>query len=383
MSDVILLAGYPVHYPNVYQRVRLPAGDMTVFVDEGQGRTSMIVRPIEMARARGLGRAAKVYSPEELAPPTGLDSDRNTAFAQATAHLLTQRGVRRVVSDAMLPLLFHHVLGKAGIEVRCDPDLGTRERRSKDDWEVSALRKAQQATEAGIRFAYETIREATVGHDGVLQVSGGPLTSSRLRGLINNFLMDRGCVSTDCITACGPIGADCHHRGDGPLREGLPIILDVFPMDTATRYFGDCTRTLCRGTIPRRLEEMHAAVVDAKRAAIAATRAGVRGSDVHKAACDVFRSRGYMINLPAEGLEQASNDVIFYGHGTGHGIGLEGHEGPYLDERGDVLVAGDALTIEPALYTKSLGGVRVEDMVIVRPNGSENLNSLPEGLWWD
>jgi Xaa-Pro aminopeptidase len=69
-------------------------------------------------------------------------------------------------------------------------------------------------------------------------------------------------------------------------------------------------------------------------------------------------------------------------HGTGHGIGLEVHEPPLLDRKGPVLVAGDALTVEPGLYCKAIGGVRVEDMVIVTQNGCENLNRLPTGLEW-
>ena len=69
-------------------------------------------------------------------------------------------------------------------------------------------------------------------------------------------------------------------------------------------------------------------------------------------------------------------------HGTGHGIGLDVHEPPLLDEGGPALIVGDALTIEPGLYAKAIGGVRVEDMVIVTADGCENLNALPEGLGW-
>ena len=69
-------------------------------------------------------------------------------------------------------------------------------------------------------------------------------------------------------------------------------------------------------------------------------------------------------------------------HGTGHGIGLDVHEPPLLDFKGPELVVGDALTIEPGLYRRDLGGVRVEDMVVVTADGCENLNALPEGLSW-
>jgi Xaa-Pro aminopeptidase len=70
-------------------------------------------------------------------------------------------------------------------------------------------------------------------------------------------------------------------------------------------------------------------------------------------------------------------------HGTGHGIGLDVHEPPLLDKKGPPLIVGDALTIEPGLYNHQLGGVRVEDLVIVTETGCDNLNQLQEGLVWN
>ncbi len=69
-------------------------------------------------------------------------------------------------------------------------------------------------------------------------------------------------------------------------------------------------------------------------------------------------------------------------HGTGHGLGLEVHEPPLLADQGAELVAGDVVTVEPGLYCRALGGIRVEDMVVVTETGCRNLNRLPEGLSW-
>jgi Xaa-Pro aminopeptidase len=69
-------------------------------------------------------------------------------------------------------------------------------------------------------------------------------------------------------------------------------------------------------------------------------------------------------------------------HGTGHGLGLEVHEPPLLDKGGPALIAGDCLTIEPGLYALGVGGIRVEDLVVVTDTGCKNLNRLPEGLVW-
>ncbi len=379
MSTPYLLAGYPDRFPGVYHRIRFLCGDMTVYLDLGEGRTHLIVRNIELPRAKKAGKARHIWCPEDLPPTDGLSSDRDTSYAQATAELLVREGVKEIAGDYLLPLLFVDVLRECGVKVVFDPDLGRVDRRMKDDWEVEQLRDSQGHTEAAIRFAYDTIARAKVV-DGVLQHDGAALTADRLRSMIAIFLLQRGLSNpNDCIVAPGKVGSDCHHRGEGVLRVNEPIILDVFPLNTKTRYWGDCTRTLCRGTPHPTLSMMHAHVVEAKAAAIKACRAGGTGAEVHQAVLDVFNREKYHIGMPPD---DAPDDLIFYPHGTGHGIGLECHEPPILDSLCGKLIKGDALTIEPGLYCKAVGGVRVEDMVIARPDGCENLNELPEGLWW-
>ena len=179
--------------------------------------------------------------------------------------------------------------------------------------------------------------------------------------------------------ACGPIGADCHHRGEGELKTGQPIIIDIFPHIRSTGYNGDCTRTIVHGHIPDEVAKMHAAVLEAKQAAEAVCKAGATGEDVHLAAIGVIKKHGYNAGLPADDAPDSFCSMV---HGTGHGIGLEVHEPPLLDMKGPELVVGDVLTIEPGLYCKAIGGLRIEDMVAVTEDGCENFNALPTGLQW-
>ena len=180
--------------------------------------------------------------------------------------------------------------------------------------------------------------------------------------------------------AGGRDGGDCHERGSGELRTGEPVIVDIFPRNRKTRYYGDCTRTVVHGTAPDEILKMHKAVVEAKAAAIAATRAGVTGEAVHRATTEAILAHGYEIGLPAE---DSAEDFTSMPHGTGHGVGLDVHEPPLLDTGGPELVVGDVVTIEPGVYSRAIGGVRVEDMVAVTADGCENFNRLPEGLKWE
>jgi Xaa-Pro aminopeptidase len=154
------------------------------------------------------------------------------------------------------------------------------------------------------------------------------------------------------------------------------VIVDIFPRDRKTLYCGDCTRTVVHGEIPDTVRAIHAAVVAAKRDAIAAIRPGVTGEAVNAATLAALAKSGFAFGPPA------LPGVATISHGTGHGIGLEVHEPPLLAPKGPPLVAGDVVTVEPGLYAIGIGGVRVEDMVAVTATGHENFNRLPEGLDW-
>jgi Xaa-Pro aminopeptidase len=124
---------------------------------------------------------------------------------------------------------------------------------------------------------------------------------------------------------------------------------------------------------------MHAAVRAAKAAAEKVIKVGVTGEAVHRATMASMIASGYAFGLPRA---DTPSSYCAMTHGTGHGIGIDVHEPPLLDIKGPVLLAGEALTVEPGLYRQDLGGVRIEDMVIVTQDGFENLNNLPDGLDW-
>ena len=167
--------------------------------------------------------------------------------------------------------------------------------------------------------------------------------------------------------------------GHGPLKSGQPVIIDIFPQDKQTLYNGDCTRTVVNGDVSDTVAAMHRAVLEAIEAGIAAVRTGITGEHVHRATIEVIERHGYGLGLPGD---DDPDEYCAMTHGTGHGVGLDVHEPPLLDFGGPPLVAGDCLTIEPGLYSRAIGGVRVEDMVIVEEDGARNLNQLPGGLDW-
>jgi len=122
---------------------------------------------------------------------------------------------------------------------------------------------------------------------------------------------------------------------------------------------------------------MHSAAAAAKHAAISDATPGNTGHNLHQTTAQTLKDHGYQTANDADNTSQPA--MI---HGTGHGIGLDVHEPPLLDNHGPELVPGDCLTIEPGLYHKHTAGIRPEDMVIVTNDAPKNLNTLPETLNW-
>ncbi len=383
LRRAVLMAGVPAVNHTLYHQTRFRVGDPAALIaidnDQGGFETMLLVRDIEVERARRTARADRVASPADFTPDAGLSGDRETATAQATAECLRRQQIGRVTADRTLPLIYVDALRQAGIAVEYDPALGVRERRAKDEQEIGWLGQAQATTEGAVRLACEMVANARAQADGVLLVDGTPLTSERVRMAIDLWLMQQGFETGASIVAGGPVGADCHALGAGPLRTEEPVLIDIFPRCKATGYHGDCTRTVVHGQASPELAAMHAAVVRAKAAGIAAIQAGTTGEAVHIATTNVITAAGYQLGLPQASDKDAYCAMV---HGTGHGVGLDVHEPPLLDHGGPELVVGDVLTVEPGLYRRDLGGVRSEDMVVVTVTGCDNLNQLPEGLGW-
>ena len=136
----VIMAGIPAINNSFYRQIRFSVGDPAVWIELPQGdrrESILILRDIEMQRAKkGNARAHRIGCPADFKPEGGLSGDRETATAQAAAEFLRRAGVKCVVGDRSLPLIFAHEINKAGITVECDLDMGVLDRRSKDAEEI-------------------------------------------------------------------------------------------------------------------------------------------------------------------------------------------------------------------------------------------------------
>jgi Xaa-Pro aminopeptidase len=167
------------------------------------------------------------------------------------------------------------------------------------------------------------------------------------------------------IVGGGPNGAFPHHQsGERKLQEGDAVVIDIGAKKAS--YPSDITRMVVVGHAPEGYEEVHAVVEKAVQAALAAARPGVKAKEVDAAARNVIADAGY---------------GEYFVHRTGHGIGIDGHEPPYITATSEsVLEEGMTFSIEPGIYLPGRFGIRLEEIVILRADGPEILSTLPRDL---
>ena len=326
-------------------------------------------RAVREARARSVDRGS-AYDYESHVEEYG----RHEGWSRTLASFLADHGVESVATPPSFPLRTGDGLREQGVAVQPDEDgIVTEIRARKTDEEIEHIHTAQRANEAAMERAETMLRETTV-EDGRLYHEGAVLTSERVKEAIEIELLRHGCALDDTIVACGSDAADPHDRGSGPLEADESIVIDIFPRHKTNRYHGDLTRTFCRGEPDETVREWYDLTEEAKEAALDALEPGATGAEVHAAACDVYEAAGLST------LREDPTAETGFIHSTGHGIGLDVHEQPSVSERGGELQPGHVVTIEPGLYDPEVGGVRIEDLVVVTEDGYENLTDYEESL---
>ncbi|MBI3521531.1 MAG: M24 family metallopeptidase [Chloroflexi bacterium] len=377
----LLLYGDSYRFPDVYHLTRFLAPDAFITLEHGDERV-MVVNSLEFGRAQKESRATSVRNVDEFGQRelTAAGTPYDDAAAIVISRVLRERKIEKVAVPRYFPLAVADRLRAEGIALEVARQLDARRRTKRDD-EIVALTATQRATEEAWALGVAAISRATVGKDRVLQLDGKTFTAEMLRAIVDGALLDRGCSADGTICAPGTQAADPHMGGSGPLHAGEAIVMDIFPQHKTSRYFADMTRTISKGAPSDAIVKMYEVVKRAQDAGIAALRPGITGKEVHELVEDVIYDAGYETLRPEH--KRRTDDPITRGmiHGTGHGVGLEIHEAPSVGRAGrDPLAAGDVVTVEPGIYDPDVGGVRLEDMLVITESGYRNLTRAPREL---
>jgi Xaa-Pro aminopeptidase len=342
------------------------------FVTLYDGDTHLLVSALEYGRATTASRAETVARHSDYTEGAG----SREAAGEVLAAFLDDHDVSSVLVPPRFPVGVADDLRERDVAVQSEDDgagVLTDIRAVKTDEEIEHVRTAQRANERAMAAAEDLLREATIDGDRLVH-DGETLTAERVKIEIETTLLHEGCALSETIVASGADAADPHDRGSGPIAPGEALIVDVFPRDNETGYHADMTRTFVKGEPSDRVREWYDLTHEALRAALGAVEPGATGAEVHDAVCDVYEDSGEPT------LRDDPETETGFIHGTGHGVGLAVHELPSLSFEGGELEAGNVVTVEPGLYDPDVGGVRIEDYVVITEDGYENLTDYPKSL---
>ncbi len=247
----------------------------------------------------------------------------------------------------------HEILRKTGVGLVPRRGLVESLRAVKEHGELDAIRQASLITDG----VYERLAEE--------QFSGRTEKELvwRMTELFHELGADEPAFAIDI--AAGPTAASPHAvPGDRVVQEGELVLVDAGAR--LDHYCSDCTRTFAVGEVSDSLREIYDVTKEAQQAGLDAVRAGTTGREADAAARAVIADAGYGEN---------------FGHGLGHGLGLMVHEAPTLrPESTDTLATANVVTVEPGIYLSGVGGVRIEDLVVVTDDGCEVLSNFTKEL---
>jgi Xaa-Pro aminopeptidase len=339
LEEPLLVAGPPYvlgGQANVRYLTGLASSNAAVLV-EPDGEATLYTDFRYANRARAIEGVGVVETARGLMP--------------AIAELLDGRRIQ--FEEQHLPHALYRVLADAGVDAVPSTGLVEGLRAVKDADEVATMRR-------GGTLSDEIF--AALAHE---QFSGR--TERELAWWVERSFREGGAegVSFEAVVAAGPNASSPHAvPGDTPIEAGVLVTIDAGCI--LDGYCSDCTRTFAVGDVPAQLAELHGLCLGAQLAGLAAVAPGVSGRDADAA------SRAL---IEAAGLGEA------YGHGMGHGVGLQIHEAPTLrPESTDVLEAGNVVSVEPGIYLAGEAGVRIEDLVLVTEDGRERLTQFTKEL---
>ncbi|HZY95178.1 MAG TPA: Xaa-Pro peptidase family protein [Candidatus Bathyarchaeia archaeon] len=344
----------------------LPRGG--IYLKRKSQPPTLVVSNIDIGSARQ-GRVKNIrkysdYGFERLRAKYSADDARSRFYQKLAKETgLSGKVVVAGRNDLANSLFLIDSLRKKGLRIVGErtPTILESARETKDSLEANRLKGIAVKTDRVVEKTIQGLRNARVTGAKVI-LKSQMLKVGTVRGIINHFLADEKLIAPeDTIVAPGRKSSDPHYRGEDTdyIHAREPIVYDIFPCEP-DGYWHDCTRTFCFGNPSRRLREMYEAVSEAQADAFDMVREEVPGKALMLRTCELFEKRSYDTPRTVKGGMKG------FIHGLGHGVGLTIGERPYLNlYNNDPLRKGSVVTIEPGLYDPRIGGVRIEDTVLV------------------
>lgn len=359
-ADMLYAVGMFVPDPFIFLRLR--------------GEKIVVLNDLEIDRGRKQASGCKVLSLSRYVQRLQREGAKKINMARVVQEILSERRIKKILVSERFPLALARDLRKFKVKVRPKDGALFPERESKNADEVKKISAALMMAEVGLAEAIQALKVSKIGKARKLMYHGVPLTSEKLRSIIDVAVIQAGGLPANTIVAGGEQACDPHERGHGVLRANEPIIIDIFPRSQKTGYYGDITRTVVKGKASEAVRKLYHTVAQGQQLAFDKMHASVTGGEVHQVVADYFAAQGYK-------TQKRNGRFEGFFHGTGHGLGLEIHEAPRTGQGSEnVLRCGHVVTVEPGLYYPGIGGVRLEDVALVNHQAPRNLTKFEKVL---
>jgi Xaa-Pro aminopeptidase len=377
-----LLFGDTERTPALRHEVPVAIGDPLLYA-ELDGRSVVLTSRLERQRVEAAMPQAEILDFYEHGLKELLEDglSRRDAQLEVVTRVVAELGVEEAIVPSAFPVGLADRLRAGGVALRVDDEAIDARRRAKQGAELDGIRTAQRAAEAGMAASAALLARAEPGPEGRLELDGRDLLAEDVRAALRAACGAQGAPAPRDVIVASVWQGFGHEPGSGPLPTGLPIQVDLWPRHEATGCWADMTRTFVVGEPTAEhadlIAEQEGLVRGALEAARTAARPGVTGRQLFDATCDRFEAAGFRTQRTGPGDDPNEG----FQFSLGHGVGLEVHEPPALGLGGhDPLVAGDVIAIEPGLWDRRIGGVRLEDLLLITEDGCETLTRYPYGL---
>ncbi len=371
MTIAKLIYDVPRKNADLMYAAEFDAPDAILFLEKN-GKRYLVLSDLEVDRGKIQAKVDEVLSLTDLTKKAN-DRHGKTSIAYVIDALCRSLRVKKLCCHPDTSFEIVDVLRDLDYEVMPGSRPFYQDRLVKTIRERNYIRESQHMVFRAIGLVRNILRDSIVRRKRLVY-QDSPLTSERVHQMINVFLAENGFDNEDAIVAGGAHSVDPHNVGSGALRANESIIIDIFPCSKKTGYYGDATRTFCKGRASDKLHHMYQTVKTAQLKALKTIRNGTRSTDIHQTILDDFTEAGYSTTV------KNGRNVGFF-HSTGHGLGLDIHEPPRIALNDSVLKKHMVVSVEPGLYYPDIGGVRIEDLVIVEEKNAQVLGSA--GMYWE
>jgi Xaa-Pro aminopeptidase len=350
----------------------------------------LVVSTLDYGSARKHGRVKRIETLTDWGYEAFLRkyADRSSATAHLVASVLRSEKVRGKVvlfgrNDLAKGLDLAHAIRRLGVQIVGErpPTVLEACRDTKSTEEIQRIRDVANRTARVVDAVLEMLRNSR-SKRGHLEVHRKRATVGLIKSVIASRLADQALIAPEgTIFAVGSSSADPHNIGipSAEIKPGKLIVFDIFPQSESGYWF-DMTRTFVVGRASPKAKKIYETVLDAQSNALNYLRAGATGDTAMNRVCDLIERAGFnTVRRLYEGKARRISSGLT--HAIGHGVGLTIGEAPYLGYRSKTaLKAGEVVTVEPGIYLPGYGGVRIEDTVLIKSKGIENLAHVKKEL---